>query len=299
VDDTELEASRRLAERWIHRWSLPAEEVTAAVVQRALDRRSYGQNGDRVAAAYADRRRRTVRTMWMDAEHRDLVPSGIWPRPEAMTKKQRVANQKLIDRRTLPSKEQAEAAIAALVSHQPGSRGYHALTALVFYAGLRPSEALVLDISSLDLPERGWGTATVETAAQDEHERWGLPEEQIGETKTGTGRDVPLPPVLVKILRNYIGGRTDGVLVSTRTGNRPTYSNWSRAWNRARRSAGGNWRLYDLRHAHATLALDAGVPAARLAKLMGNSAETIWRCYIGEQHGHDDQARRAMDRVWG
>ena len=48
--------------------------------------------------------------------------------------------------------------IDAMRSHQPGSRTYQAMTAVVFYAGLRPSEVVMLRPRALHLPTDGWGS---------------------------------------------------------------------------------------------------------------------------------------------
>jgi integrase len=184
------------------------------------------------------------------------------------------------------------AAIRAIETHQPASRGYMVLTAFVYLAGLRPSEALALDVEALDLPSTGWGTADISAAVQDHGERWGDADEQIGPTKTAERRTVPLPPVLVEMVLRYLDGRTEGPLVSTRTGNRPTMSNWFRAWNRARSVVGGKWTLYSLRHAYATNLVDTGVTHGETAAILGHTVETLTRYYVGRSDG---DRQRAVD----
>ena len=55
-------------------------------------------------------------------------------------------------------------AIDAIGSHQPGSQTYRVMTAVAYYAGLRPSEVVMLRRGSLDLPASGWGRLHVTEA---------------------------------------------------------------------------------------------------------------------------------------
>jgi len=48
------------------------------------------------------------------------------------------------DVRVLPSPETMGAVIDAIPSHQPGNRMYQVMTAVSYYAGLRPSEVVML-----------------------------------------------------------------------------------------------------------------------------------------------------------
>ena len=48
------------------------------------------------------------------------------------------------------------AAIDAIVTKQPGTRTYRVMTAVAYYAGLRPSEVVMLRLRSTHLPATGW-----------------------------------------------------------------------------------------------------------------------------------------------
>ena len=136
------------------------------------------------------------------------------------------------------------AAIANIASHQPGSLKYQVMTAVVYYAGLRPSEVVMLRPRALYLPESGWGRLDVTEAD--------VSFDEPGEPKTGP-RSVPVPPVIVSMLRTWVDDHQLGphdLLFRTRNGNLPTRSNWSRAWQRALRETGvAPLRIYDCRHA--------------------------------------------------
>jgi integrase len=136
--------------------------------------------------------------------------------------------------RRLPGPSSAVAIIDALKSHQPASLTYQAMTAVVYYAGLRPSEVVMLSPKALQLPEAGWGTIAVTEADID----WDEP----GDPKTGN-RTTPIPPRLVELLRTWIDDRglaDDQLLFRTREGNRPSQSNWSKPWSRP---MSGRWRV--------------------------------------------------------
>lgn len=185
--------------------------------------------------------------------------------------------------RNLPDPGTMAAAIDAIASHQPASRTYKVMTAVAYYAGLRPSEVVMLRAKALELPTEGWGHLHVTEAD--------IAFDQPGEPKTGP-RSVPIPPQLVDLLRGWLdagGFSGDDLLFRTRSGRRPTASNWSRAFQRALRDQDlPPLRIYDCRHAAATTWLAAGVPLGEVAKRMGHSVETLVSTYVGALHG--DQA---------
>jgi integrase len=148
------------------------------------------------------------------------------------------------------------AVMQAIRSHQPGSRTYQVMTAVTYYAGLRPSETAMLRPRVLHLPGEVWGVIDVLEADIE----W----DQPGEPKPGE-RTVPIPPELVAMLQGWIDEHDfgpDDLPFRTRNGRRPTPSNWGRALKRACRAAGWSkpMRVYDGRHACATTWLRSGVP---------------------------------------
>lgn len=184
--------------------------------------------------------------------------------------------------------------LGAMASHQPASRMYQTMTAVAYYAGLRPSEVVMLRVRSLDLPSGGWGRIDVAEADVDFDEP--------GEPKTGP-RLVPIPPVLVGWLRRWVdegGLKDDDLLFRTREGNRPNPSNWSRALRRALARAGHHpIRVYDCRHAAATTWLGAGVPLGEVARRMGHSVETLVSTYVGALQGDETVANERIEAALG
>jgi integrase len=182
------------------------------------------------------------------------------------------------------------AVIDAIRSHQPGSRMYQVMTAIAYYAGLRPSEVVMLRPRALNLSATGWGSIEVVEADIDYDEP--------GEPKTDD-RTVPIPPRLVELLRSWIEEHDlgdDDLLFRTRNDRRPAPSNWSRALSRAYRTVGHPpLRVYDLRHACATTWLRAGVPLGEVARRLGHSVETLVSTYVGALQGDDVAANKLID----
>ena len=180
--------------------------------------------------------------------------------------------------------------LEAMKNHQPGSRLYQAMTATSYYAGLRPSEVVMLRVSALTLPIDEWGRIEVTEADIDF--------DVSGETKTGD-RSVPIPPVLVSILRSWIEDNAldeEDLLFRTRNDRRPTQSNWARALKRALAEVGHPpIRVYDCRHAAATTWLGAGVPLGEVARRMGHSVQTLVSTYVGALQGDEEVANERID----
>ena len=122
--------------------------------------------------------------------------------------------------------------------------------------------------------------------------------DSIGETGA---RSVPIPPVLVEQLRAWVtdgGFRGEDLLFRTRTGGRPSWSNWARALQRALATDGAPpMRVYDCRHAAATTWLRAGVPLGEVARRMGHSVETLVSTYVGALEGDEALANDRIDAV--
>ena len=187
------------------------------------------------------------------------------------------------------------AAIDAIVTHQPGSRAFRVMTTVAYYAGLRPSEVVMLRVRSTVLPAKGWGRLEVTEAD--------ISFDEPGEPKTGP-RSVPIPPVLVTMLSEWIEQNRltdrDRLLFRTRNDTRPSGSNWIRAWHRALESVGQKpLRVYDCRHAAATTWLRAGMPLAETARRLGHSVETLVSTYVGALDDEEHIANQRVNTILG
>lgn len=277
---------------WLERWSRPLTDLTRenlAAVEATLTR---GLDGSPLSPSTAGRYRKVARACIRRAVDLNVLPADPWPPVSRGRSQRKVARaSKAFDVRRLPDPATMSRAIDAIATHQPGSRTYQIMTAVAYYAGLRPSEVVMLRRSSVTLPASGWGRIDVTEADID----FDVP----GEPKSGM-RSVPIPPVLVVPLRAWLaslpGDDPTELLFRTRTGKRPTASNWTRAWHRALRSIGEPpLRIYDCRHAAATTWLQAGVPLGEAASRLGHSVETLVSTYVGALAGDEEFANGRIE----
>jgi integrase len=280
-------------ERWLSRWVLSLAELdrsTLAEVSRLL---GIGDEGQALANETVRRYRRVAHSCIRRAVELEQIPADPWPpTPRGRSRRKVNRTRNAVDVRRLPGPASVVVIIDALKSHQPGSATYQAMTAVVYFAGLRPSEVVMLRPRAIYLPTDGWGTIAVTEADID----WDEP----GDPKTGD-RTTPIPPRLVELLRGWIAEHDLGaedLLFRTRLGNRPSQSNWSRALKRACANAGHpRLRVYDFRHGAATMMIKAGVPLAEAARRLGHSVETLVSTYIGAMEGDDSEANALLDKV--
>ena len=131
-----------------------------------------------------------------------------------------------VDRRVVVNPAQAEGLLIAV--GRLGQRGAHlkAFFATLYYAALRPSEAVMVREADLHLPKTGWGRIVLSASASRAGRAWtdegtarqerGLKHRVGNETRT-----IPIPPVLVRLLRAHIkrfGTTLDGRIFQTARG---------------------------------------------------------------------------------
>jgi integrase len=273
------------AERWLELWGLHLGQLTRPLLAGMDVDGGLGLSvaGKPLAPSTSARYRKVSKACIQRAVDVGIIPADPWPpAPRGRSKRKATRINKAAAVRNLPDPSTMVRILDAIVTHQPGSRKYQVMTAVAYYAGLRPSEVIMLRAGALELPQDGWGRIHVTEADIDFDEP--------GEPKTGP-RIVPIPPELVDVLRAWLednGFSVDDLLFRTRTGAAPTRSNWARALHRAQRECGSpELRVYDCRHAAATTWLRAGVPLGEVAKRMGHSVETLVSTYAGVLEGDE------------
>lgn len=262
--------------KWLREHSITTDEITPAYCER-IHTRITTTDGRSKKPATVQRYRSNMRALFSWAIKNEYFDAQPWPSAPKRRKATTVVNAVRID--LLPSPQEARICIDKAVSHQPGSRSHRVILAMVLYAGLRPGEARALEIEDCTLPKTGWGSAEIRRAATGGSKRSTMSGQTIDKPKTGE-RTVPLPPVLVEIIREHIGDRVSGLVApGSRGGVMVTESNLDRTWARVRSKA--HWRVYDLRHTCATVLLRADAPVAEVARRMGHSPEELFRTYQG------------------
>jgi integrase len=214
---------------------------------------------------------------------------------------------------------QARELLAALahVGGRDSDRGRRlmAMFGCLYYAALRPAEAVNLRESDCELPAYGWGrihlsktTPEVGRRYTDSgalHDSKGLkhrPDDEV--------RPVPIPPELVTLLRWHLGefgAAPDGRLFRQPNGRIVGSSTYSQVWQAAREIAftpaqvasplAG--RPYDLRHAAVSLWLNAGVPAPTVARRAGHSVEVLLRVYANCIDRDEEMANQRISGALG
>lgn len=121
---------------------------------------------------------------------------------------------------------------------------------------------------------------------------------------------VPIPPVLVALLRQHIaefGVAKDGRIFANERGGLLGSSSYWRVWQEARELAlppdkvasSLGRRPYDLRSTCITNWLRAGLPVAEVARRAGNSPEVIHRNYVGCLDDSEEDNNKKIEKVMG
>jgi integrase len=278
---------------------LPVSEVGKPQHARAaLDAISVKQDGKAASATTIARKRSVFANVLQYAiELEELTANPLdklsWKPPKV---------SEIVDRHVVVNPRQARELLTAVTYVGQQRRGPHArgqrlmaLYACMYFAALRPGEAVALRRQDCALPETGWGLLTLEKSRPEVNRRWtdtasAHEERGLKHRSTKETRPVPIPPELVAILREHIdtfGVAPDGRIFSSDRGHTIASTAISDVWAEARTRAltpaqvasplAG--RPYDLRHAAVSLWLNAGVPATDVAERAGHSVEVLLRVY--------------------
>jgi integrase len=115
----------------------------------------------------------------------------------------------------------------------------------LYYAALRPAEAVALREADCVLPKRGWGRIDLAASQSCAGTGWtddGASREERGlkHRAPGETRSIPIPPVLVRMLRAHIaryGTSPGGHLFRTAPGGPLNDTGWGEVWQHARPAA--------------------------------------------------------------
>ncbi len=215
-----------------------------------------------------------------------------------------------VDRRVVVSPAQARNLLAAVRGLSVRGAHLEAFYACLYYAALRPSEAVMLRETDLYLPAKGWGRIVLAASASRAGRSWtdhgtarqerGLKHRAAHETRT-----IPIPPELVWLLRadfERYGTTLDGRVFQTARGGIIQDSAYGAVWAESRKTALTEAqcrsplgrRPYDLRHAAVSLWLNSGVPATEVARRAGHGVAVLLKIYA---HCIDGQATAANQRI--
>lgn len=288
---------------YLERYSLPITDCTALKCADVFEQLCYKYKKDGTRSTVykspttVTRYRRACRQMFGFVVDLELLDKNPFPSAKSGKKTSQEQGTTEIPLNLLPTHEQAVQAISRVVSHQPMSHGYKLVIALVYYAGLRPGEARALTIEKCTLKKGEWGSAHIDVAAKTASGMYFADDsEKIGASKT-KARVVSLHPELVDMILDHIKDKTTGLVAGNKRGKPCNQSALDKAWRRARGvnalGKDNTWRVYDLRHAHASSCLRAGVPPVEVARSLGHSVEVLHRVY-NRAFPHDQENAKSI-----
>jgi integrase len=281
---------------WAQQASLPVGCLSEpAVLRTALEALTLRLDGSRAAANTIIRKRAALHGALGYAAESGLLPDNPldsfgWQVPQSSA---------ALDPAVVPSPAQVSALLDAVARTRPELTAFFGC---LYYAALRPEEAVALRLADCHLPGSGWGMLRLAAATPRTAAAWtnsGTSHEQRGlkHRPDGAIRMVPVPPALVTA--------PDGLLFRGTRGGPLSGSVYGRAWHSARALALGPElaasglarRPYDLRHAALSLWLNAGGDPAQIAARAGNSVAVLLTVYSHCIHGHEDLLNQQIGHV--
>ncbi|WP_103508644.1 integrase [Streptomyces sp. SM13] len=167
------------------------------------------------------------------------------------------------------------------------------------------------------LPASGWGLLNLKGGVVAAGKAWtndGAVHEihSLKRRAAKATRSVPIPPVLVRMLREHIerfGVAPDGRLFRNAAGNYIEAAAYGITWGRAREATRTldehalalAKRPYDLRHAGISFWLASGVDPAECARRAGQSIQVLFRFYakfLAEARNHANTLIEESMRRW-
>jgi len=188
-----------MALEWIAKASMPVAALDEpATVRAALNACARRLDGKPAAATTTRRKRAVFANALGYAVELRLLPAS--PLDRVQWKASAVAET--IDRRSVANPAQAGRLLAAVRAQGPRGEHMEAFFGCLYYAALRPAEAVALREADCVLPARGWGRIDLAASAPRAGTEWtddgncreerGLKHRADKET-----RSIPIPPVLV------------------------------------------------------------------------------------------------------
>ncbi|WKU45933.1 site-specific integrase [Streptomyces sp. VNUA116] len=295
---------------WMAKKSVTVTALSSPVhVRAALESLQLKLNGEPAAANTVKRKETVFTNALRFAIERELLVTlpttkVDWEAPEADDE---------VDFRFVPGPRLSRRIITA--TGDQGDRGRHlrAFFGCLYYAAARPAEATALTLSDCTLPETGWGELLLSKSTPRVGSAW----TNTGESFDSRGlkrrarnatRSVPIPPVLVRMLRDHIkefGVAEDGRLFRASRGGHLLSKEYGETWQAARRTVLSEAEAasplaakpYSLRHAGVSLWLTSGVAPAEVARRAGHSIAVLFRFYAKVIHGSQQHFNEKIDKA--
>jgi integrase len=302
---TDMDPAVARALGWLAQASLPVTQLSDPRVTRAaLDALMLRLDDSRAAAATVARKRAVFHgalgyAVELGLLHANPLGQVRWTAPAAAT---------AVNLQAVASPAQVRAILAVVARLRPELAAFFGC---MYYAALRPEEAVAVRQTDLILPPHGRGKLILTGACPRTGSAWtgtGTPYELRGlkHRPDGTVRVVPVPSALAGLLRQHLreyGTAPDGRLFRVARCGMLSESVYGRVWHAARRAALGPdlaatplaRRPYDLRHAALSLWLNASGAPAEVAVRAGNSVRVVQDVYAHCIDGRDEIISRQIE----
>jgi integrase len=303
----------REALRWVQAHTRPVSASAKPDILRAvLDGLTVKLDGKPAAASVVSRRRKIFNTAIEYAVERKLldgnpIPKLKWTPPRTVH---------TVDRRVVANPIQVRTLLHTVREQTRSGPRLVAFFGCLYFAALRPEEAVSLAKHNLALPAAGWGELHLEGAEPYAGKEWtdsgaNRDRRQLKQRARGETRTVPCPPELTALINEHIdrfGFGPDGRLFTgERNDEELPKLTITRAWKRARNEvftpevaasplAG---TPYDLRHAAVSTWLNGGVPPTDVAAWAGHSVEVLLKIYAKCIDGSAELLRQRVQAALG
>jgi integrase len=312
--------------RWLSRNTRSVSALADPDVMRSvLDAAGTLLDGKPAAAWTAQGNRAIVANALEYAVERKLL--GTNPVRAVKWKPPKAAQE--IDRRCVVNPAQARRLLAAVRGQSPSGPRLVAFFAVIYYAGLRPEEAVSLRKDNITLPPLvenpatgrweepadNWGELRFSAAAPEAGAEWTDDGQQrehrhLKSRPVGEWRRVPVAPPLTRMLRTHLrefGIGAGGRVFAGVQGGELASITYRRSWAKARRdtltaadcASPLARRVYDLRHACVSTWLNGGIPPVQVAEWAGHSVAILLKIYAKCLDGQDAIAKRRIEDALG
>ncbi|MBV7651051.1 tyrosine-type recombinase/integrase [Streptomyces albidoflavus] len=301
---------------WLAEKSLPLSALMeSSIAEDVHYRLAYRLDGKLAAKDTYKRRRRGFNAAMAYAIQKGYMGEN----PIAGLERPTTAATGPIDPRVLMNAVQGREFLTAVSYvgsvHRNRGRRLVAFFGCILYAAMRPAEVVGLRLDDCYLPETGWGVLTLRetrpvsgkkwTDSGDRHDKRGL---KMRDPQAD--RPVPIPPVLVAMLRAHVkefGTAADGRLFQNERGGLVGTSSYWRVWQEARPLAFPPHKVasplarkpYDGRATCITDWLRSGLPVAEVARRAGTSPEVIDRHYAGCLDNSEEENNKKIEKAMG
>ena len=298
-DEAALQSKKEDALRWINRNSIPLGDLTPELLQDCLKQMSKTlENDEDVSADTIRKRRQALNATLKFGVSKKYLHSN--PMSEVSTKIQ--LNDESLNPKTILGVKECREIQAKILNSGKHGPSTSLFIAIMWLAGLRPSEVAALRPCDIQLRSSGVSEILVSRAIVEVGTSW-TDDGEVTVTKQpkarrrGHVRAVPIPDELVQLLRTYVEKiePQNFLFPSERTkdGSKPiSLSTIEGRWARARTT---HHRLYDLRHTNATILIYSGLNVAEIAGRLGHSIAVCSKVYLGVMNDHQLRSNAKVD----